>query len=120
VWPGGATDGLVLGLARINEELESIQRLRYNVFTQEMNAVFPSSADGMDSDRFDPWCEHLMVRDMRTDMVVGTYRILTPANAVKAGGYYSESEFNLAPLGDKLKNIVEVGRSCTHPDYRSG
>src|SRR5690606_39257171 len=105
---GSGLDGLVLGLARTNEELEAIQRLRFSVFTQEMGAVFPGAADGLDSDRFDPWCEHLMVRDLRTGMVVGTYRILTPANAIKAGGYYSESEFDLTPLGDTLNSIVEV------------
>lgn len=119
-WPDSAAEGLVLGLARTNEELEAIQRLRYSVFSEEMNAVFPGASDGLDSDRFDPWCEHLMVREMRTGKVVGTYRILTPANAVKAGGYYSESEFDLAPLSKYRHSLVEVGRSCTHLDYRSG
>ena len=119
-WSDSADEGLVLGLARTNEELEAIQRLRYSVFSEEMNAVFPGAADGIDSDRFDPWCEHLMVREMHTGKVVGTYRILTPGNAVEAGGYYSESEFDLVPLEHFRHGLVEVGRSCIHPDYRSG
>src|SRR5690606_29045240 len=63
---------------------------------------------------------HLMVKEIGTGLVVGTYRLLTPANARKAGGYYSETEFDLSGLGALYGEIVEVGRSCTHPDYRSG
>ena len=119
-WPSLPTSGLVMGLARTNEELEAIQRLRYNVFTEEMNAVFPDAVDGLDCDRFDPWCEHLMVKEIDSGRVVGTYRLMTAANARKAGGYYSESEFDLGGLGTIRDNLVEVGRSCTHADYRSG
>lgn len=119
-WASEATGGLVLGLARTNEELEAIQRLRYNIFTKEMNAVFPEAVDGLDSDRFDPWCEHFMVKEAGTGRVVGTYRLLTPANAVKAGGYYSESEFDISALDGLRENMAEVGRSCIHPDYRNG
>src|SRR5690606_39124114 len=97
-WSEHSTGGLVLGLARTNEELEAIQRLRYDVFTKEMNAVFPDAVDGLDSDRFDPWCEHFMVTEAGSGRVVGTYRLLTPANAIKAGGYYSESEFDISSL----------------------
>lgn len=119
-WAASKPAGLVMGLARTNEELESIQRLRYNVFTEEMHAVFPDAVDGLDADRYDPWCEHLMVKDSGTDQVVGTYRLLTPAHALKAGGYYSETEFDLSGLGALRDNIVEVGRSCIHSDYRNG
>jgi putative hemolysin len=119
-WANTQPGGLVLGLARTEDELEAIQRLRYQVFTEEMHAVFPDSANGLDADRFDPWCEHLMVRELNTGRVVGTYRMLTPDNAARAGGYYSASEFDLSALSSMLPAIVEVGRSCTHPDYRSG
>jgi putative hemolysin len=120
VWSCSPPGGLVMGLVRSNEELEAIQRLRYDIFTEEMNAVFPGATDGLDSDRYDPWCEHLMVTEAGSGRVVGTYRLLTPANAKKAGGYYSESEFDLAGLGTMYNELVEVGRSCTHPDYRNG
>lgn len=119
-WLEGQSAGLAVGLARTVDELEAIQRLRYRVFTEEMNAVFPDDANGIDADRFDPWCEHLMVKELGTNQVVGTYRLLTPANAVKAGGYYSESEFDLSGLGSLYSSIVEVGRSCTHAAYRNG
>lgn len=119
-WPNPSAGDLVMGLARTNEELEAIQRLRYDVFTKEMNAVFPDAVDGLDSDRFDPWCEHFMVKESRTGRIVGTYRLLTPANAIKAGGYYSESEFDISTLDLVRPNLAEVGRSCIHPDFRSG
>ena len=120
VWPDTPSNELVMGLARTNEELESIQRLRYKVFTEEMNAVFPDSIDGLDADRYDPWCEHIMVKEVRTGRVVGTYRFLAPANIENAGGYYSESEFDISALQGYRDNMAEVGRSCIHADYRNG
>lgn len=120
VWSNAPSEGLVMGLARTNEELEAVQRLRYKVFTEEMNAVFPDATDGLDADRYDPWCEHVMVKEARSGRVVGTYRFLSPANAIKAGGYYSESEFDISALQGYRSNMAEVGRSCIHADYRNG
>ncbi|MGE4124838.1 MAG: GNAT family N-acetyltransferase, partial [Pusillimonas sp.] len=120
VWSSAPSEGLIMGLARTNEELEAIQRLRFKVFTEEMNAVFPDAADGLDADRYDPWCEHVMVKEASSGRVVGTYRFLSPANAGKAGGYYSESEFDIASLQAYRSNMAEVGRSCIHADYRNG
>ena len=110
---------LVVGLARTADEIEQIQRLRYDVFTEDMGAVFPDAQDGVEHDRFDPFCEHLMVRELDTGRVVGTYRILTPE---KPGGrrLLPESEFDLSGLGPIRDELVEVGRSCTHADYRNG
>ncbi|AOB30352.1 hypothetical protein AKI39_06060 [Bordetella sp. H567] len=119
-WNHPAEGGLVVGLARTAEEVEEIQRLRFRVFTEDMGAVFPDAHDGIDQDRFDAWCEHVMVRELHTGRVVGTYRLLTPENAHQAGGYYSESEFDLAGLGALRERMVEAGRSCTHPDFRNG
>ncbi|MCB5364481.1 GNAT family N-acetyltransferase [Pusillimonas sp. CC-YST705] len=119
-WAQSDESGLVLGLARTNTELEAIQRLRYDIFTKEMNVVFPDAVDGLDADRFDPWCEHFMVKDLSTGNIVGTYRLLTPANAIKAGGYYSESEFDISALDELRPVLAEVGRSCIHPDFRQG
>lgn len=116
----GAHKGLVVGLAQSAEEIELIQRLRYNVFSEEYGAVLGDSQEGIDRDAFDPWCEHLMVKELGTDHVVGTYRILTPYQAKRAGGYYSESEFDLSGLSDIRSQLVEFGRACIHADYRQG
>jgi len=114
------TGDLVMQVARSNEDLEAIQRLRYQVFTEEMQVHFPDAVDGLDCDRFDPWCEHLLVKERSSGRVVGTYRILTPENARRAGGYYSATEFDLSSLGAIAGQCAEVGRSCIHPAHRTG
>ena len=111
---------LVLGIATTQEEVEAVQRLRYDVYTKEMGVHFPDAIDGRDVDRFDEFCEHLVVMDTKENLVVGTYRILTPEKAVEAGGFYSDSEFELGPMEYLRSELSECGRSCTHPDYRDG
>lgn len=111
---------LGFSLARTAAEIEEAQRIRFKVFAEEMGAKLPSADLGLDVDRFDEYCDHLLVRDHSNDKVVGTYRILPPGNAVKAGGYYSETEFDMTRLMHLRDRMVEVGRSCVHPDYRDG
>jgi len=111
---------LTQSLARSQNELEAAQRIRFKVFAEEMGAKLPSAHLGLDIDRFDKYCDHLLVRDHSNEKVVGTYRILPPEQAVKAGGYYSETEFDLSRLANMRDRMVEVGRSCVHEDYRDG
>ncbi len=111
---------LTFGMARSVTEVTEAQRIRYQVFAEEMGANLPSTSLGLDIDRFDEFCEHLLVRDHHDGRIVGTYRILPPEQAVQAGGYYSETEFDLSRLAHLRNRTVEVGRSCVHPDYRDG
>jgi len=111
---------LTHSLARTQNELEAAQRIRFKVFAEEMGAKLPSADMGLDIDRFDNFCDHLLVRDHSNEKVVGTYRILPPEQAVKAGGYYSETEFDISRLANMRDRMVEVGRSCVHEDYRDG
>lgn len=111
---------LSLGLAITPEEVEEAQHLRYKVFAEEMGARLPSANEGIDRDIFDSFCEHLLVRDSENNKVVGTYRILSPAQAKTIRGYYSETEFDLTRLLHLRDRMVEVGRSCVHADYRDG
>lgn len=111
---------LSISFARTEGEVREAQKLRYKVFAEEMGAKMPVHADRIDEDRYDRYCEHLLVRDSDTGVVVGTYRILSPEQAKKAGGYYSEGEFDLLRLDNLRDSLVEVGRSCVHEDYRSG
>jgi putative hemolysin len=110
---------LDVGLARHSTEIVEAQRLRYRVFAGEMGAKLPTRTPGVDHDVYDPYCDHLLVRDSDSGEVVGTYRILSPDNAAKIG-YYSENEFDLTRLQHLRSRLVEIGRSCVHPDYRSG
>jgi putative hemolysin len=107
-------------LARTESEVREAQKLRYKVFVEEMGAKIPFQEERLDQDRYDRYCDHLLVRDTDTNEVVGTYRILSPDQAKMAGGYYSESEFDLSRLDNLRDSMVEVGRSCVHPDYRGG
>ncbi|MBB5018323.1 putative hemolysin [Chitinivorax tropicus] len=111
---------LSVTLATTRDEVLEAQRLRYQVFAEELGARLDGQEPGIDQDMFDPFCEHLLVRDDTTGEVVGTYRILAPSAARKIGNYYSESEFDLVRLANLRNRMVEVGRSCVHRDYRSG
>jgi len=111
---------LSVSFARDEDEVREAQRLRYTVFSDEMGARLGTREPGIDKDIFDPYCDHLLVRDNDTWEVVGTYRVLNPALARRIGGYYSETEFDLTRLAHLYERMVEVGRSCVHPDYRSG
>ena len=110
---------LTVGFAYGQSEILEAQRLRYRIFAGEMGANLPSRTPGVDHDIYDPYCEHLVVRDTHSGEVVGTYRILSPEKARKVG-YYSENEFDLTRLQHLRPRLVEIGRSCVHPDYRSG
>ncbi|MGB4467400.1 MAG: GNAT family N-acyltransferase [Azovibrio sp.] len=110
---------LSVGLATDKDEILEAQRLRYRVFAGELGAKLSNRIPGVDEDIFDRWCEHLVVRDDDSGEVVGTYRILSPVNARRVG-YYSEGEFDLTRLQHLRPRLVEIGRSCVHPDYRSG
>ena len=109
-----------VSLARTESEVREAQRLRYKVFAEEMGALMPGKEERLDQDMYDAYCDHLLVRDADSNEVVGTYRILAPEQARDAGGYYSEGEFDLSRLANLRDRMVEVGRSCVHPDYRSG
>ncbi len=105
-------------LAKTQSEMEAAQRIRYQVFAGEMGANLPSASTGLDIDRFDRYCDHLLVRDHHR--VVGTYRILPPEQARLAGGYYSETEFDMSNLSHLRDAMAEVGRSCVDANYRDG
>ncbi|MFC8433491.1 GNAT family N-acetyltransferase [Streptomyces sp. NPDC057253] len=109
-----------VGLARDEEDVRAAQRLRHDVFAGEMGALLATPQPGLDIDGFDAYCDHLLVRDTVTGQVVGTYRLLPPERAAVAGRLYSESEFDLTPLDTIRPGLVEVGRSCVHPDHRDG
>ncbi|HEY9396440.1 MAG TPA: GNAT family N-acyltransferase [Burkholderiales bacterium] len=111
---------LAVALASSKSEIIEAQRLRYQVFAEEQGARLQTGRAGIDEDRFDAYCDHLIVRDLSTDEVVGTYRVLSPQAALAIGGYYSEQEFDLSRLAPLRAGLVEVGRSCIHASYRTG
>jgi len=122
-----ASPRLSVSWARSESEVREAQALRYQVFAVEMGARLAPPKDapvGLDVDLFDAYCEHLLVRahdeDGEPGPVVGTYRVLTPAAAKRAGGLYSDTEFDLTRLRGLRSRVAEIGRSCVHPEHRSG
>jgi putative hemolysin len=117
---GAAPRSLSVRLARGPAELLEAQRLRYAVFAGEMGARIGDPDGGIDRDEFDGVCEHLIVRDEEAGIVAGTYRILSPQGQQRIGRLYADAEFDLQRLAPLRPTLVEVGRSCVHPDYRDG
>jgi putative hemolysin len=107
-------------VASTADEIRAAQRLRHLVFAEEMGAQLHTSVSGLDVDAFDPYCDHLVVRDDRSGDTVGTYRMLPPSAAAAAGSLYADSEFDLSRLAPLRDTVVETGRSCVHPDHRNG
>lgn len=112
--------GIEVSWAKHQDEVREAQRLRFDVFATEMGANLKTPIAKHDIDSFDNFCEHLLVRDIETRRVVGTYRALTPAQAKRIGRTYSDAEFDLANLRELRPHMVELGRSCVHIDYRQG
>lgn len=113
--------------ARSEDDVRQAQRLRHQVFVEEMGARPPRlrhAPAGHDVDLFDPFCEHLLVRAWTPgedeSAVVGTYRVLTPDAAARVGGFYSETEFDFTRLRPVRHRMVELGRSCVHAAWRHG
>ena len=106
--------------ARHQDEIRQAQRLRFQVFAVEMGANLTSPLAGHDIDLFDDYCEHLLVRDVESQEVIGTYRVLTPTQARRVGSTYSDTEFDLTRLRGLRGRMVELGRSCVHAEHRHG
>lgn len=121
------SSALTLRLARDARDLMGAQRLRYEVFVQELGARGPGvdHADRLERDRFDAHFDHLLLVDTRRDPdrldhVVGAYRLLPPERLAAAGGYYSDAEFDLSELVSSGRRLLELGRTCVHRELRGG
>ncbi|OIQ90819.1 hypothetical protein GALL_272840 [mine drainage metagenome] len=110
---------LVVAWARHADEVLEAQRLRWKVFADELGARLNTTLPGHDIDLFDPYCDHLLVRD-EEGQLVGTYRVLPPHQAKRVGGLYAETEFDLTRLIHLRSRLLELGRACVHRDHRNG
>jgi putative hemolysin len=104
-------------VATEGNQVRAAQALRHRVFAQELGATLHSDIDGLDVDEFDAHCDHLIITEDTSGDVVGTYRMLPPGRTDR---WYSDGEFHLAPFAPLRDALVETGRSCVHPDHRSG
>lgn len=111
-----------VSIADTAEDLRAAQALRYDVFVRELGGGGPlvDHEAGLERDAFDPFFDHMIVRDDKTGEVVGVYRLLRGEQAKAAGQFYSEGEYDLDPLKSSGRRLLELGRSCLHPGYRGG
>jgi putative hemolysin len=118
--PLASTSQFRAGMAESLEDLIDCQRLRYLVFNCELGEGLDSSARiGLDRDRYDFICDHLMVRNISTGQLVGTYRMQSGFRAKGNLGYYSEQFFDFAPYEGLRAEVLELGRACVHTEYRN-
>ncbi len=115
-----STSRFEVKIAESLQEVEAALRLRFEVFNLELHEGLQSSYEsGFDSDVYDTFCDHLIIKEKSTNKIVGTYRLLLQSKAEKHIGFYSENEFDLS----KFKNIsgrsLELGRSCVAKEFRS-
>lgn len=109
-----------LRLAENPADIERAQRLRFQVFNVEMGEGLSSALEsGLDADRFDPICDHLLVEEIATNTLVGTYRLQMGSRALAEAGFYSAQEFDFTPFGSFAPEIVELGRACVHRQHRN-
>ncbi|MGW0736411.1 GNAT family N-acetyltransferase [Streptomyces sp. NPDC002851] len=106
-----------VAIADTPELIRAAQRLRHQVFGEEMGATLHSPVPGLDIDDFDALTDHLIVLDTDSGDVVGTYRLLPPGRSERL---YADGEFDLSALAPIRPHLVEAGRSCVHPAHRNG
>lgn len=109
-------------LVETDDELRAAQALRYDVFVRELGGGgdLVDHEAGLERDQFDPFFDHMIATDTDTGAVVGVYRLLRDDQAARAGQFYSEDEYDLSVLRRSGRRLLELGRSCLHPDYRGG
>jgi putative hemolysin len=132
----GSIGELEVRLAGTRGDVKLAQRLRYDVFYREMSAkpTFAAQMRGRDEDRYDSTCDHLLVVDTsleddpgrgwtvrRKTQVVGTYRVLRQEVAQRTRGFYTQREYDIAPLiaAKAGYRFMELGRSCVLKPYRN-
>ena len=118
--PTAGTPQYTLLLSTDPSLIDAAQRLRHDVFTSEPGFALAGATDGRDADRFDEYCDHLLVREDKSDELVGCYRMLPPPGAIAAGDLYTATEFDVQGLDALRPSLVEMGRAVVRDDHRNG
>lgn len=116
-------ESISVRLAETTKEIEEAQRLRYSVFYEEYGAEADAemAAEKRDFDEYDAYADHLIVIDhtKAQDEIIGTYRMIKRDAAEEVGEFYSASEYDISPLLNSGASLLELGRSCVLPDFRT-
>ncbi|MEO9516070.1 MAG: GNAT family N-acyltransferase [Paracoccaceae bacterium] len=111
-----------IAMANGPDDIRAAQALRYKVFVQELGAsgALVDHDNQLEADHYDEFCDHMLLIDNTRDCVAGVYRLLTDQLADDAGGFYSETEYDVSMLKSSGRRLLELGRSCLAPEYRGG
>lgn len=128
----GRVGDLEVRMASGVKDVRLAQRMRFDVFYREMSAKpsFLAELRRRDEDPYDAICDHLLVVDRaaaqkgqfsRRQLVVGTYRLLRQDVARKHFGFYTQGEYDIAPMLARHATLrfLELGRSCVLKSYRN-
>lgn len=124
-YEGLRAGSLEVRLAEDEAEVQASQALRYRVFYEERRAepTAEMAALARDIDAFDPIADHLLVvdhdRGAGPEAIVATYRLMRRDQAARAGRFYTSGEYDIACLEAQPGELLELGRSCVHADYRA-
>ncbi len=117
---------LEVKISRDPEAIHAAQKLRYSIFFGEMGGVSQRPqviAEQRDFDEYDDVCDHLLVIDhdraTPQEKIVGCYRLLRRSVMPKIGRFYTAGEFDISPVEKVGGEIMELGRSCVHANYRN-
>lgn len=105
----------VVKTANSPQELHEALMLRHDVFLTEL--LKRKKKSGVDKDRFDKTCDHLIIIDKRINRIIGTYRLQSSLHTKK---WYTATEFHMRQIKKLPGNKLELGRACVHPEYRNG
>ena len=127
IFPKIEFGNFIIKLVDTKSELKKAQALRYSVFYKEKKArpTFLKKMMRLDYDKIDKFADHLIVIDKKRkrikNKIVGTYRLIRGDVASHFGGFYTSSEFDLTNILNSYNHpqILELGRSCVHKDYRN-
>lgn len=109
------TENFIIKTAQCVDDLKLALKLRHQVFLEEtLNRTHES---GLEFDSYDQKADHLLIIDKSQGFALGTYRLI---HSDYSDIFYSQGEFNM----DEFMNLegakLELGRACTHKDYRTG
>lgn len=113
-----------LRLAAGEADIRVAQRLRYEVFVEELggDGALVDHDARLERDAFDAHYDHLLLIDKARPgaPAVGVYRLMRDDMVHRVGQFYSESEYDLGVLKASGRRLLELGRSCVQADYRGG
>ncbi len=108
-------ENFIVKTADSREELFQALKLRHAVFHQELRKKIMRT--GIDKDKFDKQCDHIIIIDKRIDQIIGTYRLQSSLHTSK---WYTENEFHIKKIKALPGIKLELGRACVHPEHRNG